>query len=38
MSDDLDGCSLDFVEHAISDDERETLLVPEGEEEDEEDA
>jgi hypothetical protein len=31
----LDGCELDFVEAAIGDDEVETLLVAEGDEEDE---
>jgi hypothetical protein len=38
MNDDLDGCELDFTKEPLKDDERESLLVPEGEEEDEEDA
>lgn len=32
--DDQDGCELAFTEHAISAEEAETMLVPEGEEED----
>jgi hypothetical protein len=38
MNDDLDGCELDFTEEPMKDTEREDLLVPEGEEEDEPDA
>ena len=33
----LDGCELDFTENPTADDELEGLLVPEGEEEDEDD-
>lgn len=33
--DELDGCAIDFTEHAISDDEAEKLLIAEGDEEDE---
>lgn len=32
-----DGCAVDFTEHAISAEEAEEMLVPEGEEVDEED-
>jgi len=38
LNDDMDGCGINFVPHAMKDEDREALLVPEGEEEDEEDA
>jgi len=38
LNDDLDGCELDFTKKPMKDEEREDLLIPEGGEEDEEDA
>lgn len=37
QKDNPDGCELDFTEHAISAEEAEAMLVPEGEEEDDPD-
>ena len=34
-NDQLDGCAIDFTEHAIDDDEVESLLIPEGDEQEE---
>jgi hypothetical protein len=38
MTDDLDGCELDFTKEVLEDSERESLLIPVGDEEDEDDA
>lgn len=35
MSDELDGCELDFTADPLPDSEREALLIPEGSEVDE---